>query len=425
MYKPSRYSLLFFALACCGQSFAGGPLILEGPSGNTPVRYQDPNITVNVESGDLGALSNEAADTLVQQAFELWNALNSSTVNLIIDQTQLDIDVNISNFDDYLPNVDESVYNADDNLNPIVYDSNGEIIDEYFGIGQSNYTIGFAASILTFGSSYFEEGYAVINGKDLGLPETTFILLIAHEIAHFFGLDHTQVNINNQETDFGSPAFCSTDSRENYPVMYPFICRNTESLHPDDISAASALYPATDINDSFGILEGRFVDESGNPILGANIWLENTVSGETYSIVSDYLKQGTGYYKVYLPAGSYTLHANSINPEFNGGSGIGPYAATILDLSFIDPHPITPVTYQGESTGSDEIISITTNQTVSINFSSTGGIAALPTASSSDEDDSFADLFGATSHVTLLFMLGLLLSSRGTRLLVLRKANHS
>ena len=421
--KPLKYSLFVLALAYDCQSFAGGPLVLEGPTGNTPVTYQNPNITVNVENGALGLFSNEAADVLVRQALELWNTVNTSTVNLILDQTQLAIDINISNYDTYLPSVDDSVFNADDNLNPIVYDSNGEIIDEFFGPGQSDYTIGFAASILTLRSSYFEEGYAVINGKDLGLTETTFKLLIAHEIAHFFGLDHTQVNISNQETDFGSPAFCSTDSRDNYPVMYPFICRNLLSLHSDDVSAISALYPAADINDKFGILLGHFVDESGVPILGANIWAENTSTGETYSIVSDYLKQGTGYYKLYLPAGTYTLHANSINPEFNGGSGIGPYASTILDISFIDPHPISPVTYQGDIDGSDEIITIPLNQTITIDFSSSGGIASVPASSSGD--DSVNDLFGAISHATLLLLLTVIYAMRRPRLPVLRFTDNS
>jgi hypothetical protein len=413
MFKPTRYSLALIAFTCYSQSFAGGPLVLEGANGNTPVRYQNPNITVNVESGDLGALTNAEADALVQDAFAIWNNLNSSTVNLVIDQTQLNVDVNLSNFDSYLPSVDDSVYNADDNLNPFVYDNNGEIIDAYFGVGQSDYIIGFAASVVTVGSSYFKEGYAVINGKDLMLSTTTFKLLIAHEIAHFFGLDHTQVNINNQETDFASPAFCSTDSLDNYPVMYPFICRNTLSLHSDDISAVSALYPTTDISDNFGILQGSFLDESGNPVLGANLWVIDTVSGETYSIVSDYLHQGTGYYKLYLPAGTYTLHANSINTEFNGGSGIGPYASTIQDLSFVDPNPIAPVTYQGASAGNDALISISTSQTTTINFS-ISGIAVIP--ASGPEDDSIADLFGATSHVTLLLLLAVmtLLRRRGT-----------
>lgn len=407
-----KQTFLVSALAYSSLSFAGGPLVLGGPTGTTPVTYQNPSITLNVESGDLGALSNAAADTLVLQALALWNDVSSSDINLSLDQNQINLDIDINNFETYLPNTSSTVFNANDNLNPVVYDSTGEIIDAFFGVGQSDNTIGFAASIITLGSSYFDEGYAVINGKNLGLTQTTFKLLIAHEIGHFFGLDHTQVNINNQETDSGSPLLCSTKVQSDYPLMYPFVCRDEESLHQDDISAISALYPNASATTNFGTLQGRFVDTAGNAILGANIWAENTTTGEAISIVSDYLTQRTGFYKLSLPAGSYTLHANSINTLFNGGSGIGPYANDIFDRSFTSPHPITEVTFQGDTIGNDEIITITNGQSQSIDFAIDGKTAVITTGSNDDGNDSFADLFGSMSHVTLLISAILLMLGR-------------
>jgi predicted Zn-dependent protease with MMP-like domain len=401
------------ALAYCSSAMAGGPLILEGPSGTTPVTYQNPGITLHVENGTLGNLTNLEADALVTEAFALWNDVDTSTINLAIDQIQLqNIDIDINNFDSYLPTTNYSEFNADDNLNPIVYDNNGEIIDAFFGVGASDHTIGFAASIFTSGGSFFKEGYAVINGKDLNLTTTTFKLLITHEIGHFFGLDHTQVNIDNRETDFGSPSICSTTSHENYPVMYPFICRDVTNLHSDDISAVSALYPAANVSSNFGTLQGRFVDDIGLPILGANIWAENTTSGETFSVVSDYLRQNNGFYKMLLPAGNYTLHANSINPLFNGGSGVGPYTYDQNDISFQPPHPIGEVDYQGTTDdGNEEVIAINNGETVNINFSSSGSQIEL-ISSDDDEDDSISDMFGATSHITLWILATLLLLGR-------------
>ncbi len=38
-----------------------------------------------------------------------------------------------------------------------------------------------------------------------------------------------------------------------------------------------------------------------------------------------------------LPAGTYELHANSINDEFYEGSSVGPYANSSTDLSFQPP----------------------------------------------------------------------------------------
>jgi hypothetical protein len=393
-------------------SVAGGPLVLEGPNGNTPVTYQDPNITVHAETGTLGTLTTNAeANAMVEQAFALWNNVNTSTVNLIVNTTQINTDIDHENFDTYIPSVDGTVFNANDNLNPVVYDSDGKIIDAFFGPGQSNVIAGFAASIFTSGSSHFNEGYIVLNGKDLGQSNTKFKLLIAHEIGHFFGIDHSQVNINNQETDFGLPEVCTTETnKQNYPVMYPFICRDEESLHSDDISAVSALYPATNINANFGILEGRFVNDAGRAILGANIWAENIKSGETYSIVSDYLKQGSGYYKLYLPAGTYTLHANSINTLFYGGSGIGPYSEYTTSVSFQDPHPIAQVNYLGDTDSNIEIITILDNQSIEINFSSSGKFIIIP--ENTDDDDFFDKLFGATSFETVLLILFLVITGR-------------
>jgi hypothetical protein len=408
-----KHTFLASALAYSSLSFAGGPLVLGGPDGSTPVTYQNPAITLNIENGNLGTLTtNNEADALVSDALALWNNVSSSNINLIVDQTQINLDINLGNFESYLPNAGGTVFNADDNLNPIVYDSNGEIIDAFFGVGQSANTIGFAASIMTVGNSYFDEGYAVINGKtfDPPLSNTTFKLLIAHEIGHLIGLDHAQVNINNQETDFGLPPLCGTRSQNAYPLMYPFVCRDEETLHQDDISAISALYPPADINNNFGILQGQFVNGAGNAVLGANIWAENTTTDDVVSIVSDYLTQGTGFYKLYLPAGSYTLHANSINTLFFGGSSVGPYSLTSNDASFTSPHPIAAVTFQGDSAGSDEVINITVNQTQTVNFAINGQTAAV--SSGGGGGDSFSDLFGATSHITLLALLSLLTGLR-------------
>ncbi len=398
-----KQTLLVSLLAYSSLSFAGGPLVLGGSAGTTPVTYKNSNITLNIEGGNLGSLSNAAADTLVSQALALWNNVSSSDINLIIEQDRIPLDVNINNFETYLPNTSGTVFHADDNLNPIVYDSTGEIIDAFFGLGQSDNTIGFAASITTVGSIYFDEGYAVINGKNLGLTQLTFKLLIAHEIGHFFGLDHTQVNINNQETDFGTPPICGTSVQSAYPLMYPFVCRDEETLHADDISAISALYPETNINNNFGTLQGRFVDTAGSAILGANIWAENTTTGEVVSIASDYLAQRTGFYKLYLPAGNYTLHANSINTLFNGGSGIGPYANNINDRSFTSPHPITEVTFQGDTVGSDELITITNGQSQTVNFAIDGKTAIITTSSGGG---------GTTSQITLLIIATLLMLGR-------------
>lgn len=417
MLRPESITLVS-ALLYSSLSLAGGPLILEGADGHTAVTYKNPEITLHVESGDLDTIrNNAAAGIIVQQAFDLWNNVNSSTIRLTIEP--LGDDVNFNNFDQYLPSPDNSFFNADDNVNPIIYDSDGRIIEAFFG-DQSDLIAGFAASIFIERGDYFKEGYAVINGSiQPALSDSELKLLITHEIGHFVGLDHSQVNINNQET---APGICSTTSFNNYPVMYPFLCRES-GLHSDDISAVSALYPAANLNDNFVVLQGRFVNESGTPVLGANIWAEDTVSGKTYSIVSDYLRQGTGYYKLLLPAGTYTLHANSINTLFFSGSGVGPYAETTTSISFTDPHPIIQVNYLGTNESNEELITVEPGQSIEINFSSTGSLAIIP----ENNKNSGSNIFGAISWRTVLLMIFPVVAGRlvaGRRRIVTAKLKH-
>ena len=380
--------------------FSAGPLVLAGPSGNTPVTYASPAVTLHTESGDLGVRPNAAATTILQAAIDKWNNVTTATINLNIDQTSLNIEVNETNSESYITNFN-------DGINPVIYDNNGEYVDEYYGVGASDDILGFSGSAWIPSSATYVEGFMLINGK-ITHTDAELLLIFAHEAGHFFGIDHTQVNIDNQESFFGTPGMCETTSNENYPLMYPVGCRATDSLHADDISAVSALYPAASFNNSFGTLTGRFLDDAGNAILGANIWVINTTTGESYSVVSDYLMQSTGLYKLFLPAGNYTLHANSINSEFSEGSGVGPYATSITDLSFVTPHPIIPVTYQSDA-GGDAVITISVNQTINIDFNSNG---AAVRQQSVDKGDSFSDLFGATSPLMLILFLLLLTIGR-------------
>ena len=117
---------------CSSLVFAGGPLIIEGPDGNTAVTYENPNITLHVESGDLGDLPNETADIILKEAFALWNTVNTSNINLIFDDTLITVDINIDNFADFIPKFIGDTSNSDDGLNPVVYDSDGKIIEEFF-----------------------------------------------------------------------------------------------------------------------------------------------------------------------------------------------------------------------------------------------------------------------------------------------------
>ncbi len=175
-----------------------------------------------------------------------------------------------------------------------------------------------------------------MNGS-IGISDATWTVVLAHEIGHFFGLDHSQLD--------------STQglASNNYVLMYPIAYRSLQTLHEDDTAAVTALYPTANVGSTYGQLNGTFTTAGGTPIRGANLWVRETSTAKVYSVVSDFLTQGNGYFRLYLPPGTYTLNAESIATNFTGGSSVGPYAGSAGDVSFQAPHPITPVALGGGS----------------------------------------------------------------------------
>ncbi len=369
-----KHLLSLLVLCIPASVMAAGPLVLEGANGHVPASYENPNIVFNIETGTLGSTSNDAADQLVNDALAIWNNIVTSTVN-ITQGDVVPVDINQDNFTSYIPDPNFIfVHNDDDGLNPIVYDNDGSIIDAYFGVGQgtgSNASVvGFAASSIFIGSSFFTEGFAVINGNDsLPINDSEMTLIVAHEIGHYLGLDHSQANINNTESLYDACPAANND----YPLMYPYACRNNPVTHPDDNVSLSTLYPTAGFFQQQGQLTGSFVTSDGTPVKGANLWVENTQTGEVFSIVSDYLMQCTGYFALMLPPGDYTLHANSINNEFYAGSSVGPYASSPVDISFQSPASVLGPDIVFAADGAPPaIISLAAGKSVSIDFRTDG-----------------------------------------------------
>jgi filamentous hemagglutinin family protein len=308
---------------------AGGPIALVNQQ---PVVYPGggASIKLNLDQGPLGGRSNAQASALVQAALDLWNGVSTSTLRLAIG-APLSTDYTLGN---YL-----NVYgDYSDGINPVIFDTDGSITDAILGVGQKQHVVGFAGSAyFTAGAlaGKFAEGDAVLNGS-LAVSDITLTNTIAHELGHFVGLDHSQLDA------------AQGLSQSNYVLMYPIIYRAASTLHEDDVAAITALYPAANAASVYGQLTGTLTTAGGTPILGANVWAMES-SGKVYSVVSDFLTQGSGYFRLWLPTGTYTLHAEAIHSTFYSGSSVGPYANTPGDASFQPPNPIAPVVLGGAS----------------------------------------------------------------------------
>ena len=309
---------------------AGGPLSVCNDAARTPIKYPGAgNVNLNYDLGNLGSRSKAVADAIVTNAVALWT--NVPTASVTIGRgADLPVDVTSAN---YLTYVGSGTFN--DGLNPVVYDTDGSVIDALLGVGQKNSVLGFAGSASS--NCVNTEGQAVISGF-LPISDATLAITIAHEIGHLIGMDHTQLN--------GTQGIGTSG---NYPLMYPIAARNTMTLHEDDAAAVSALYPDPTLNAVYGQISGTFVLADGiTAVRGANLWATETTTNKVYSIVSDYRQQNTGFFRLLLPAGAYNLRAGTILTNFIGGSSVGPYSDLSTDPSFQAPlyiggNPMNPM----------------------------------------------------------------------------------
>ncbi|MCK5513940.1 MAG: hypothetical protein KAJ00_05540 [Deltaproteobacteria bacterium] len=340
--------------------YAGGPL--NSFNGRSIV-YQSSDFPVpyHPDQGDLGDFSNGQATTMVNTCFQTWQVVSTANITFQ-NEGQLPVDVTSTNYISYLDDFS-------DGFNPIIFDSDGSIIDAEYGAGASDSIIGFAGSAYNTSTGYYVEGLAVLNGKFTDIfDEAQFKATFVHEFGHFFGLDHTQINL--QYVHDGN-----TSNDIYVPTMNPTATDDDASLgnlNPDDKAAITLLYPASSVNTVYGKIEGTATWENGQPVLGANVVAVKIGDEDMsqFSSISDYYRQSNGVFEMYVTPGDYKLFIEPINQSFAGGSSVGPYADDLNQPSFTNP--VTKEYYNGEDENADETdlndfveVSVTAGETVS------------------------------------------------------------
>ena len=353
---------------------AGGPLAIRD-NGQPYVWSTAAPIGYRTDNGPISASVSEAsAQARVASMFAVWQGVPTSNIAFtrigFISATGAFSDGDVSTAAEYTAVVNDC---SAGNQSPIIYDVDGSLLVD-LGFDETG-VIGFAGPCAA-NATQFLSGRVVMNGlfQDgaaapvQDLSATGFDAALIHEIGHFVGLGHSQINVNCL-----SP--CGADDLAGLPTMFPFLVHDSQGqLAPDDIAWISRLYPQTSGGTTFANTHGTitgivfFADGESHAQL-VNVIARQVDTGGNQdrriaaSVVSGFKfrvfhgnpindpggdSAGTeapgdiGLFEIPVPAGNYTLSVESIDEEFEDGSSVG--ADIRIPMPGTAPAPVGPIT---------------------------------------------------------------------------------
>lgn len=305
-----------------------------------PVKWGSMPVPIDLES-DLN-VRGKNVEGLVDDALSQWEGV--AEANAAFQLRDLGTAVDNTNTCDFFVDVVACPDGPlSDGTNPLVIDEDGEIVADFFGVSGKLTVLGFATIIGSDESSGNAiKGEAVFNAAclngvevpacgpaGLSFSDDDFTSFIVHEMGHFLGLDHSQVNLEEATDDDPSNDDLITTM---FPNFIPGNGANFKTPERDDRVGLAQLYPASDFAGTHWSIEGTALNAAGSAeVQCANLVARNVSDpkGDAISALSgDFSLPGAkdGSFEILglTPGETYTLDFEALDPGALGASGYTP-----------------------------------------------------------------------------------------------------
>ncbi|MGA8938478.1 MAG: IPT/TIG domain-containing protein [Acidobacteriaceae bacterium] len=445
-----RGLLALAAMMVTATAWAGGPRFITGTSGyavaGVPMAWYTNQVSYFTDPGDLSSTVTHAqADAMVAAAAGLWN-IPTASVTLAQGGELAEHVAGDGGGENAYFDGSEVVWPADVEATnyasvqiPVIYDSDGSVIDLLLGSGASDPSgcqrNGVVESVDQFGSAgTIEHAVIVLNGLCVGSTDPTVaqeqLTQMQYQLTRVFGrvlgLAWSQLNDGVFTGATETPAAMTV-----WPLMHPldvdcgpytYQCvQNAFALRPDDINALETLYPVlsagggktlTSVNTVS--VSGTVGFPSGQGMELVNVFAVRWILGQestweaypAYSSTTGYGFQQNGGNPVsgpepvsenagvnttaaegewsmpYIAAGAagakVYFGTQSINPLYWGDYAVGPYQRPAISLWGVTGYP----TLTDLMPGAPATVAMTASGAASDSCSSKDGTETSPTASS-------------------------------------------